>query len=997
MVEVLIGPTVKPRGINSFKDPTTHKKWALVQNMRWDTDSYYARQGTTLYISAPVSGATLVDLIPCSLNGTNYLLGFFLKSSEVRVYSSSNGSAWEEITEIGGYSGSTTGNSRFANDTGTYSVAVVTIPPTVSGSTVTSSREVAVIGNGGPDWNRIWDPSRSVFSTISITGVANNGSGLFRITFGANHNLNTSDTCVISGALGATQLNTNWVVTRVSGTVIDLQSSTYAAGWTSGGSITENARLTIHKKLTLPADAATFTQKATFYRYWQVCSSSGKTYLPTAGSVNQARFDLSNTAYDVYTGANACINWEWNAAGVVEGDIATVYFANAPLALGKGLIMITEDVLSTFGANVAIKHVKIEVNRENTTYDLINTGTNPWAVLWDPSSTNEKQRRYDVSTLTNSITADLPRQQWFFPADHLSAADHLIYHIRITVLANPIQPASTTRVMILALCGAGSFKGSTEFEITYGDNCAQVESAPYTPSSSLTAQLGEIGGPRSTSSDHGAFNIPLSSATYYDYALVAKNASGDVSIEGGLNGQPSSLNLYARYPEGTGLEEKARYLWSYPLYDAADFAAPFIGRGWAMTSGNTSGGVALPTVNYNTATVTDTYSIDYTFRQSLRVAPSAYQINIPRARRLFSKDGRLFAGDIMDDGSTRQRGDVYFSWWDDPFRFQSIATEALSGNRLVASGETIMGFLSASAGAQGVSHIHVITDRWVYPMGGSGSQGNTDPLDSTVLGSLRSAISRGTNSPRTIVEKDGAIHYLDYTGQWIIMGQQGVAEPSRGEIDDKFSSVPYARLDDVGAAVFNSRVYIPYTEAGDTTNDRIVGWNDLVRDWEFDDLPPVNVERICGYRDTATNGSGQLLLLGTQAGDVYKYESGSYDLATNPIACRLKSWGFSSPDPEHPIMLDEVIVEADAQSNTWTFDRLLTSPSGTYRTQVALTDGWVTDGNLDHTKTVAVADNGDELSRNVQLDAYGNMTAGTRIRKMAVKLKMSSAKFAKGY
>jgi hypothetical protein len=71
-------------------------------------------------------------------------------------------------------------------------------------------------------------------ASITISAVANNGGGLYRVTTSAAHSLATGDIININGALGQPALNRRWVVTVINTTTIDLQASSFAAGYTSG-------------------------------------------------------------------------------------------------------------------------------------------------------------------------------------------------------------------------------------------------------------------------------------------------------------------------------------------------------------------------------------------------------------------------------------------------------------------------------------------------------------------------------------------------------------------------------------------------------------------------------------------------------------------------------------------------------------------------------------------------------------------------------------------
>lgn len=71
-------------------------------------------------------------------------------------------------------------------------------------------------------------------TTWAISAVQNNGLGAYRLMIAA-HQLQTGDVVSVYGTLGAPGLNGRWTVTVINATTVDLQGSTFAAGYTSGG------------------------------------------------------------------------------------------------------------------------------------------------------------------------------------------------------------------------------------------------------------------------------------------------------------------------------------------------------------------------------------------------------------------------------------------------------------------------------------------------------------------------------------------------------------------------------------------------------------------------------------------------------------------------------------------------------------------------------------------------------------------------------------------
>lgn len=81
--------------------------------------------------------------------------------------------------------------------------------------------------------------------TVAITAVANNGSGLIRVTTASAHGLITGDLVNIYGVNGVPNANTRATVTVVDATRYDLQGSSFSGSYTGGGTsaIWNNRRL----------------------------------------------------------------------------------------------------------------------------------------------------------------------------------------------------------------------------------------------------------------------------------------------------------------------------------------------------------------------------------------------------------------------------------------------------------------------------------------------------------------------------------------------------------------------------------------------------------------------------------------------------------------------------------------------------------------------------------------------------------------------------------
>jgi hypothetical protein len=71
----------------------------------------------------------------------------------------------------------------------------------------------------------------------SVSGAADNGSGLIRLTVTSTAAMTTGDVRSVWGVGGTVEANAQWTITVVDGTHIDLQGSTFVNAYTSGGTV----------------------------------------------------------------------------------------------------------------------------------------------------------------------------------------------------------------------------------------------------------------------------------------------------------------------------------------------------------------------------------------------------------------------------------------------------------------------------------------------------------------------------------------------------------------------------------------------------------------------------------------------------------------------------------------------------------------------------------------------------------------------------------------
>jgi hypothetical protein len=162
----------------------------------------------------------------------------------------------------------------------------------------------------------------------AITGAANNGGGLIRLTVGSTTGMTTNMPAVVLGVGGVPNANSPgydrpWLITVVDGTHVDLQGSTFAGAYTSGGAL--------------------YTSFSEFQAHMgQVTLAGGKANFDTAGpsGTNFCQFAVSSPS--------------WRNNGFIDGDIklksvGAEYLANNftfPWDVGKTVYTKNWDPLS---------------------------------------------------------------------------------------------------------------------------------------------------------------------------------------------------------------------------------------------------------------------------------------------------------------------------------------------------------------------------------------------------------------------------------------------------------------------------------------------------------------------------------------------------------------------------------------------------------------------------------------------------------------------------
>lgn len=246
----------------------------------------------------------------------------------------------------------------------------------------------------------------------------------------------------------------------------------------------------------------------------------------------------------------------------------------------------------------------------------------------------------------------------------------------------------------------------------------------------------------------------------------------------------------------------------------------------------------------STTTVYD-YSaqVDYS-----RAMPNAASLTIPVGTAMASINDRLFvcAGNRL-----------YYSQATRPFVFSLLVNFDADGNPISTSagsygkpGETfqaVIGVGQVLTGSQtqgtpqgGAVNLYGITDRTTYV----GSGFDAASLNKTT------AICVGTRSPLSVSPgASGGFTMLDSLNQ--VRRVEGTASValSKRTVDDQTAGIPNARLRWADGATIDDRYYLAYTPQGETSNTRVLVFNDTSGAFETIDRPETAAQGLLAYYD----------------------------------------------------------------------------------------------------------------------------------------------------
>lgn len=221
------------------------------------------------------------------------------------------------------------------------------------------------------------------WDALDVTGAADNGSGLIRLTVAA-HGLTTGDSVIVGDVGGVPNATGTWLVTVIDPNTIDLQGSGFGGAYTSGGWVSrvlhvsgaaDNGAGLI--RLTVTSHGYESGDRVNVQNVGGVPAASGQW---TVTVVDANTLDLEGSAFaGAYTAGGTCVRY---FAGLSAQTIAIgESFANYKLrAFADGSLRI-RDASITLELNGVRTTITNELY-EGTYYSLIseNTAGNPDAV-----------------------------------------------------------------------------------------------------------------------------------------------------------------------------------------------------------------------------------------------------------------------------------------------------------------------------------------------------------------------------------------------------------------------------------------------------------------------------------------------------------------------------------------------------------------------------------------------------------------------------------------
>lgn len=185
---------------------------------------------------------------------------------------------------------------------------------------------------------------------VAVTGAADNGAGLIRITVGSAQDWQTGLRMQVNFVGGVAEAEGEWIVTRISSTTFDLQGSTFSTGpYTSGGLIAPT-----NKVLTI--------------------SGSGNCEFSIAGANNRA-IDVRNISGTIFIDGVLFVNTDLTAGVPNAGSIGVNFPKGASAYDRIDWARFNRSAFRLFEVGFNIDNTRVvSIDDEGTLYDGCTTG-----------------------------------------------------------------------------------------------------------------------------------------------------------------------------------------------------------------------------------------------------------------------------------------------------------------------------------------------------------------------------------------------------------------------------------------------------------------------------------------------------------------------------------------------------------------------------------------------------------------------------------------------
>lgn len=557
--------------------------------------------------------------------------------------------------------------------------------------------------------------------------------------------------------------------------------------------------------------------------------------------------------------------------------------------------------------------------------------------LWDPSNSSSYSPPVAVTLDASNRTV------WVFQYPHITASGALSGELKFTwkAAAAGEAPSSavTADIFLLAITyGVGAYS-DWSVACTMASSSSLCESPGVVYSTYVTDRISDYGGPILN-----GLRLPRSpvikaqfSATYKQPSTTERDAGVDL------------VRWYVRQP---GM---ARY-----RYMGSTSFSSVSGSTWSFDSGSAY------------SEKVDGVIEDDIYGSPEVYLPDAFNIPPPAAKCIHFDNDRLFAG-----GASGATKNLYISEAKNPFRmrrftaYQDGRVDADAPVTRTIGGGVFQGIVSMASSLIGANQVFIFTSEGVFATGG------------TLSGQLQQVarVSEfGTVSPMSIAKLNGKIFYLDTEMQVRVIDGGQPKSITRSWVDDSLAGIPAARRAYVGGAVFGENYYLTFTPTGETTNTRILVWDDESGQWVVD-APPVATEGLIAWFD-GTNIKKRLIAFGSASSNLNAYEydlsTQTQDLGTTNITCAITLPAIHFDDGKGFAVGRIGVTCDDVASGTGTVV-VTYMPTGSTSTRSISLDG---SGNqivrYDGTPTLSGAGNG--VGAQVRLSL--GLTAGKRVYKI---------------